>query len=160
MQDGQQAMLALHNIGGKGIALVADQVINRDELVTQYVGEVVSLSQYVKREKEGGGHLNRFYDMAVSDTEVIDARNLGGMARFANHSCSPNCVVERWEVTGETCCGIFAKRDIHPGDELTIYYGKDPRAPTSRTHSSLRLMSHSIEYAAAAGSWKMLLKLY
>ncbi|KAF1784429.1 hypothetical protein GQ600_21264 [Phytophthora cactorum] len=56
MQDGQQAMLALQNIGGKGIALVADQVINRDELVTQYVGEVVSLSQYVKREKEHHGN--------------------------------------------------------------------------------------------------------
>ncbi|KAF1791550.1 SET domain [Phytophthora cactorum] len=94
------------NIEGKGIALVADQVINRDELVAQYVGEVVSLSQYIKREKE-------------------------------QFSCSPNCVVERWEVAGETCCGIFAKRDIHPGDELTIYYGKDPRAPSSRTASMM-----------------------
>ncbi|KAG6942435.1 hypothetical protein JG687_00019061 [Phytophthora cactorum] len=52
MQDDQQAMLALQNIEGKGIALVADQVINRDELVAQYAGEVASLSQYVKREKE------------------------------------------------------------------------------------------------------------
>ncbi|KAG3118909.1 hypothetical protein PI125_g2488 [Phytophthora idaei] len=52
MQDGQQAMLALQNIEGKGIAVIADQVINRDELVAQYVGEVVSLSQYIKREKE------------------------------------------------------------------------------------------------------------
>ncbi|KAG2800818.1 hypothetical protein PC111_g19814 [Phytophthora cactorum] len=75
MQDDQQAMLALQNIEGKGIALVADQVINRDELVAQYAGEVASLSQYVKREKEGGGHLNRFYGMAGSDTEVIDAHN-------------------------------------------------------------------------------------
>lgn len=60
--------------------------------------------------------------MAVSATEVIDARYVGGIARFANHSCNPNCNVERWEVAGETCCGLFANRAIRPGEEITFSY--------------------------------------
>jgi SET domain-containing protein len=63
--------------------------------------------------------------MAITATEVIDARNLGGMARFANHSCCPNCLVERWEVAGETCCALFAKQKISAGDEITIDYGHE-----------------------------------
>ncbi|KAF1780201.1 hypothetical protein GQ600_15780 [Phytophthora cactorum] len=93
MQDGQQAMLALQNIEGKGIALVADQVINRDELVHNTWERLQPLAVHQTREK------------------VLTASSSAG----------------------ETCCEIFAKRDIHPGDELTIYYGKDPRAPTSRS---------------------------
>ncbi|KAF1786164.1 SET domain [Phytophthora cactorum] len=45
--------------------------------------------------------------MSVGGTEVIDARYNGKMARFANHSCRPNCVVERWEVQGKTCIGYL-----------------------------------------------------
>jgi SET domain-containing protein len=63
------------------------------------------------------------YGMAVTNREVIDARCVGGVARFANHSCSPNCTVERWEVGGETCCGLFAKQDISQGEEITISFG-------------------------------------
>jgi len=67
---------------------------------------------------------------------VIDARYIGGMARFANHSCSPNCTIERWEVAGETCCGIFAKRTICAGEEITIRYGKGFVLPeVSYTHN-------------------------
>ncbi|KAG2811851.1 hypothetical protein PC116_g19645 [Phytophthora cactorum] len=35
--------------------------------------------------------------MPVPNREVIDTRRLGELVRFANHSCSPNCVMERWE---------------------------------------------------------------
>jgi SET domain-containing protein len=62
--------------------------------------------------------------MAVSNREVIGARRIGGMARFTNHSCSPNCTVERWGMAGETCCGLFACRPISSGEEITINYGK------------------------------------
>ncbi|ETI52700.1 hypothetical protein F443_04251 [Phytophthora nicotianae P1569] len=38
-----------------------------------------------------------YYGMSLTKGEVIDARACGGIARFANNSCNPNCVVERWE---------------------------------------------------------------
>eukprot|EP00644_Phytophthora_capsici_P017769 jgi/Phyca11/129004/e_gw1.80.30.1 len=112
MQRGDHASLEIQSVPGKGIALIAEMAIEKDELVAQYVGEVLSL--------EISKHT---YGMAVSATEVIDARNVGGIARFANHSCAPNCLVERWEVAGETCCGLFAKQKISSGEEITIDYG-------------------------------------
>ncbi|ETO81398.1 hypothetical protein F444_04303 [Phytophthora nicotianae P1976] len=48
-----------------------------------------------------------YYGMSLTKGEVIDARACGGIARFVNHSCNPNCVVERWEVNGEIYCGFF-----------------------------------------------------
>ncbi len=39
-----------------------------------------------------------------------------------NHSCDPNCETEKWTVNGDTRVGLFAKRDIPAGTELTFNY--------------------------------------
>ncbi|KAE9166050.1 hypothetical protein PF002_g31214 [Phytophthora fragariae] len=70
--------------------------------------------------------------MAINNNEVIDARAFGGIARFANHSCQPNCVVERWDVNGEICCGFFAKTLIENNEEITIDYGGGNTTATRR----------------------------
>ena len=51
----------------------------------------------------------------------IDARHKGNLARLLNSSCDPNCETQKWHDagTGEVRVGIFAKRDIFPGEELT-----------------------------------------
>ena len=49
----------------------------------------------------------------------------GGMARFINHSCEPNCVTEKWVVGAELRVGIFAKELIHAGTELCYHYRLD-----------------------------------
>jgi SET domain-containing protein len=45
-------------------------------------------------------------------------------ARLLNSSCEPNCVTQKWHdaSTNEPRIGIFAKRDIEPGEELTYDY--------------------------------------
>ena len=60
--------------------------------------------------------------MALSGGEVIDATRMGGIARFINHSCDPNCHVEKWVVHDEERVGIFAMRDICAGEELSFDY--------------------------------------
>ncbi|EEY55030.1 SET domain-containing protein, putative [Phytophthora infestans T30-4] len=99
MQRGRHAELSLASLPGKGISLMADMPIERDTLIAQYVGEVISRAMYREREEK--------VRYPVNTNKVIDARFIGGIARFANHSCSPNCVVERWEV-----------------GEITIKYGR------------------------------------
>lgn len=42
--------------------------------------------------------------------------------RFANHSCEPNCSVERWIVDDYTRVGLFAIQDIEAYTELTFDY--------------------------------------
>jgi SET domain-containing protein len=46
------------------------------------------------------------------------------MARFINSSCAPNCESQKWHdaATGEIRVGIFAARDIEPGEELNYDY--------------------------------------
>ena len=47
---------------------------------------------------------------------------MGGESRFLNHSCAPNCHIEKWNVLGEWRVGIFTSRAIPAGEELTYDY--------------------------------------
>ncbi|OWZ15276.1 SET domain-containing hypothetical protein [Phytophthora megakarya] len=123
MQKGVHASLRLEAQHQKGICLFADEDIERGQFVCLYVGEGVSKRVYVQRERFESQFTNRIYGFAVSTSEVIDARYKGEISRFANHSYRPNCVVQRWEVAGEICCGLFANYNIAEGDEVTFNYG-------------------------------------
>lgn len=61
----------------------------------------------------------------VSIPQYIDATKKGGKARFLNHSCNPNCYVAKWVVGKRMRMGIFSKRDIQQGEELTFNYNVD-----------------------------------
>lgn len=37
---------------------------------------------------------------------------MGSEARFANHSCAPNCILQKWSVLGETRVVLVAATDI------------------------------------------------
>lgn len=63
--------------------------------------------------------------MCCRPKEIIDATVKGGMARFINHSCDPNCGTEKWVVAGELRVGIFAKTFIPAGTELCYHYRLD-----------------------------------
>jgi hypothetical protein len=41
-------------------------------------------------------------------TQYIDASEKGGLARFVNHACEPNCLAQKWRVGGEWRIGFFA----------------------------------------------------
>jgi histone-lysine N-methyltransferase SETD2 len=53
------------------------------------------------------------YQHARADTGFyVDGKKKGNYSRFINHSCDPNCQLERWVVRGRMRIGIFAIRDI------------------------------------------------
>jgi len=57
---------------------------------------------------------------------IIDATT-GSIARFVNHSCSPNCRMIKWIVAGQPRMALFAgDRPIMSGEELTYDYNFDP----------------------------------
>ncbi|KAE9058559.1 hypothetical protein PF007_g31257 [Phytophthora fragariae] len=131
MQDDRNALLSVKNLSHKGMSLFASEQILPGAFVCQYTGEIIRSSTYRRREMELNGVTN-YYGMAINNNEVIDARAFGGIARFANHSCQPNCVVERWDVNGEICCGFFAKTLIENNEEITIDYGGGNTTATRR----------------------------
>lgn len=57
--------------------------------------------------------------------QYIDATKRGGIGRFANHSCNPNCYVAKWTVGKHVRMGIFANRNIKKDEELTFNYNVD-----------------------------------
>jgi SET domain-containing protein len=83
----------------------------------------------------------RFYMMQLTRSEVIDATTRGGVLRFVNHSCDPNCSVEKWNVAGEERCGIFTAKAVSAGDELTFDYCFD------RSANSVRPLDRCLRYA-------------
>lgn len=65
----------------------------------------------------------------LDEERVVDATLCGGLARYINHSCNPNCVAEIVEVERDLRIIIFAKRRISRGEEvcknflsLVLYY--------------------------------------
>lgn len=64
--------------------------------------------------------------MAFDQNMIIDATT-GSIARFVNHSCNPNCRMEKWIVHGQPRMALFAgDKPIMTGEELTYDYNFDP----------------------------------
>ena len=110
---------------GCGWAVRAGEAIKRGKFVVEYCGEVVDDVECERRmwEARRVGEPN-FYMMQISSNLVIDAREMGCIARLINSSCDPNCRAEVWTdaATGEQRVGIFALRDIPEGEEVTYDY--------------------------------------
>jgi SET domain-containing protein len=112
--------------------------------VIEYLGEVISYPAFTKRTRvyseEGQKH---FYFMSLKQDEVsadgmvviknqralpiemkqvIDATRKGGLARFINHSCAPNCTLQKWVVGEHLRMGIFTRKPVAAGQELTFDY--------------------------------------
>lgn len=60
--------------------------------------------------------------MMFDQNMIIDATR-GSIARFVNHSCEPNCRMEKWTVAGKPRMALFAGDEgIVTGEELTYDY--------------------------------------
>uniref|UniRef100_A0A7C9CXK9 [Histone H3]-lysine(4) N-trimethyltransferase n=2 Tax=Opuntia streptacantha TaxID=393608 RepID=A0A7C9CXK9_OPUST len=96
-------------------------------MVVEYVGEIVGPRVADKRESEylSGRKLQYMgacYFFRIDKEQIIDATRKGGIARFVNHSCQPNCVAKVITVRSEKKVVFFAQRDIYPGEEITYDY--------------------------------------
>jgi histone-lysine N-methyltransferase MLL3 len=58
----------------------------------------------------------------LDEDRVVDATLSGGLARYINHSCNPNCVAEIVEVERDLRIIIFAKRRISRGEEVSTVF--------------------------------------
>ncbi|PWN26184.1 hypothetical protein BDZ90DRAFT_267210 [Jaminaea rosea] len=110
----------------KGFGLRAKAFIPADTFVYEYIGEVVEEHDFRKRmQRYHDERVPHFYFMMLQRDEYLDATKKGGIARFINHSCNPNCFVAKWHVGKHMRMGIFSQRDIVKGEELTFNYNVD-----------------------------------
>lgn len=107
----------------RGWGLRAVQDIKKGSFVIEYVGELIDEAECEARIKTMiENNESNFYFLTIDRETIIDAGPKGNLARFMNHSCSPNCETQKWLVGGVTRVGLFAIQDIPKGTELTFNY--------------------------------------
>jgi histone-lysine N-methyltransferase SETD2 len=110
----------------KGFGLRTNTTLHNGDFIFEYIGEVIDEPRFRRRmrqyDEEGIKH---FYFMSLNKGEFVDATKRGNLGRFCNHSCNPNCYVDKWVVGDKLCMGIFAGRTIKAGEELVFNYNVD-----------------------------------
>jgi SET domain-containing protein len=94
--------------------------ITKNRRIIDYAGEKVRNQESLKRERR---YLRRgeIWCFKLNRHYARDAGVGGNVARFINHSCTPNCYSN---VVGDTIW-IRAARNIAAGEELTYNYFTD-----------------------------------
>ncbi|KAJ7562945.1 hypothetical protein O6H91_03G089700 [Diphasiastrum complanatum] len=139
-----------------GWGLKADEDIKRGDFLIEYVGEVIDDETCEKRlwgMKERGE--TNFYMCEISREVVIDATFKGNLSRFINHSCTPNCVIQKWVIDAEIRIGVFAVMDIKKDEVVTYDYqfvpfGKDQQCHCGSSYCRGKLGAKLIKQKQAA----------
>jgi SET domain-containing protein len=103
-----------------GWGVFALEPIRKDARIIDYAGELVRNEESEAREERylAAGHIWVF---RVNRRWSRDAAVDGNIARFINHSCTPNC----WFEVVDKTIWIRASRPIRRGEELTYDYSID-----------------------------------
>jgi uncharacterized protein len=119
-------LVKLARSGVHGYGLRARDFIPQDARIIEYVGERITKGEAWRREqvrlaRRAAGGDGCVYIFELNGRHDIDGGVSWNLARRINHSCAPNCAVEK----SRGCLWVVAKRDIAPGEELTYDYGFD-----------------------------------
>lgn len=82
--------------------------------IAEYVGERISRREIARRLRGR----RRIHICGLNSYWAIDGRRDGNGTQFINHSCQPNISIRI--IHGHIL--FFARRDIEPGEELTLDY--------------------------------------
>ncbi len=97
-----------------GLGLFASRNFKKGAFIIEYTGTKLT---HEEADKKGGKYL-----FILNSRVVIDGYERKNTARYINHSCIPNCEAI---IEDDQHIMIFAKKNIHSGEELTYHYGKE-----------------------------------
>ena len=120
--SGRKIQARKSGIHGKGVFALQD--IAEGETLIEYVGEVISWKEALRRHPHDPKDPNHTFYFHIDDGRVIDAKHGGNSSRWINHSCDPNCEAEVDE-SGRVF--IRSLRPIAAGEELFYDYGLTQR---------------------------------
>ncbi|KAF8244652.1 hypothetical protein K440DRAFT_609087 [Wilcoxina mikolae CBS 423.85] len=106
----------------RGYGLRATRSFEPGQIIVEYTGEIITQEESERRLEEVYKDNTNYYLMLFDQNMILDATR-GSVARFVNHSCEPNCTMEKWVVEGRPRMALFAgDTGIEAGDELTYDY--------------------------------------
>ncbi|WP_332777931.1 SET domain-containing protein [Polaromonas sp.] len=123
---GRRIQTRRSGVHGKGVFAVQD--LAEGETLIEYVGEVISWKEALRRHPHDPKDPNHTFYFHVDEKHVIDAKYGGNSSRWINHSCKPNCEAD--EQDGRVF--IKALRNIPAGQELFYDYGLIIDAPYTK----------------------------
>jgi len=162
VQKGTQIRFEVFKTGERGWGLRSWDPIRAGTFICEYAGEIIDRNSmngeddYIFETSPSEQNLRWNYapellgEPSLSDSNetpkrlpiVISAKRTGNIARFMNHSCSPNVF---WQPVlydhgdeGYPHIAFFAIKHIPPMTELTYDYGQNHPNIQMGTHSSFR----------------------
>ncbi|CDQ72722.1 unnamed protein product [Oncorhynchus mykiss] len=81
---------------GKGWGIRTKEPLRSGQFIIEYLGEVVSEHEFRSRMMEQYFSHSGQYCLNLDSGMVIDSYRMGNEARFINHSCEPNCEMQKW----------------------------------------------------------------
>ncbi|KAK4172633.1 hypothetical protein QBC36DRAFT_71357 [Triangularia setosa] len=110
----------------RGYGVRSTRCFEPNQIIMEYTGEIITEEECERRMNEKYKDNECYYLMSFDQNMIIDATT-GSMARFVNHSCSPNCRMIKWIVSGQPRMALFSgDKPIMTGEELTYDYNFDP----------------------------------
>ncbi|VDD74011.1 unnamed protein product [Mesocestoides corti] len=109
----------------QGLGLFAARDIDKHEFIIEYLGQMIRNEVGNRRERLYESQNRGIYMFRADDECIVDATMYGGLARYINHSCEPNCIAEVFAFEAYKRIIIIAKRFIKKGEELTYDYKFD-----------------------------------
>ena len=116
--SGRRIQVRKSGVHGKGV--FALQPIPRGARIIEYVGEIITWPQALKRHPHDPLQPNHTFYFHVDEQRVIDANKGGNASRWINHACRPNCKADQ---TDDGRVFIRALKNLKAGDELFYDYG-------------------------------------
>ena len=115
--DARRIQTRRSGVHGKGVFALQD--LAEGETLIEYVGEVISWKEALRRHPHDPKDPNHTFYFHIDEKNVIDAKHGGNSSRWINHSCKPNCEAD--EDGGRVF--IKALKAIPAGQELFYDYG-------------------------------------
>jgi SET domain/CXC domain len=133
-----------------GWGVFAGEVIPKNVLVGEYIGEVIRQEE---AERRGRVYDELDYSFLFNITEkyAVDSTRMGSKLKYCNHSKAPNCEPRLMRVGGDVRVGIYAKRPIVLFEELFFDYGYNSSGP-SWAHAGPSAGISALQSSTSSGS--------
>ena len=100
-----------------GLGLFAAKPIAAKAYIVTYQGRRIPTAEAQRRERDGKAK----FMFEINRQWTIDGSSRRNLGRYINHACRPNCEA----VLRKGRMMFVALRDIAPGEEITLDYGKE-----------------------------------